>query len=173
MATLSKIQSQDIQSLFPVYGSCTNAPILPIWNEDDKIFMTSTYQSKAGHYYYAGLRFSSQLAIVEKVSLWNTWKYIDSVEVYIFNGRERQLIGAKKFDKVFYNSEIIKSTVNDLAKNYVFSQSKLTGQNVNENVVDETVKNMVEQCYKSFLDDDYSIQLTNLLPILDVKCIGQ
>jgi hypothetical protein len=95
------------------------------------------------------------------------------VEVYIFNGRERQLIGAKKFEKVFYNAEVIKSTVNDLAKNYVLSQSKLTGQNVNENVVDETVKNMVNQCYKSFLDDDYAIQLNNLLPILDVKCIGQ
>jgi hypothetical protein len=173
MANLTKIQSQDILSLFPTYGTQPTSPMLPIWNEDDKIFMTTRFQSKAGHYYYAGLRFSSQLAIVEKVSLWNTWKYIDTVEVYMFNGKERQLIGSKKFNKEFYHLDVIKEAVYNLVGDFVQSQSKLAGKEINVQVVKQTVQDMVERCYKSFLDDDYAIQLNNLLPLLDVKRIGE
>jgi chemotaxis protein CheY-P-specific phosphatase CheC len=91
----------------------------------------------------------------------------------MFNGKERQLIGSKKFNKEFYHLDVIKEAVYNLVGDFVQSQSKLAGKEINVQVVEQTVKDMVERCYKSFLDDDYAIQLNNLLPLLDVKRIGE
>lgn len=169
MATLTNIQAKSLESLFPVYGEAPRREIMPIWNDGDKMFITTHYQSKAGHYYYMGLRFSSQIAIVEKVSLWNTWKYIDSVEVYKFNGRERELIGSKKFEKTFYNADVIKSASQTIVENFMVSQMKMSNQAVNETVVADTAERMIGECYKSFLDNDYAITLGHLKPLLQIE----
>lgn len=169
MATLTNIQAKSLESLFPVYGQPAKQELMPIWNDGDKMFITKHYQSKAGHYYYMGLRFSSQIAIVEKVSLWNTWKYIDSVEVYKFDGRERQLIGSTKFDKTFYDAEVIRNEVQKIVENFMLSQMKMSNQVVNEAVVADTAKRILNECYKSFLDKDYSIALGNLKPLLQIE----
>ena len=83
MANISINTTSFIDGILPVYGNprCN----IPVWNEGEKMFISDEYQSAKGNWYYKGLRFSDRLAIVEKVGLFHSFKYIDEIEVYTFN----------------------------------------------------------------------------------------
>jgi hypothetical protein len=140
-------------SLFPAFGSQGNN--LPVWDEGQKMFLGVQYTSEAGHLYYKGLRFSDRIAVVETVSKWNTWTYINEIQVYRFEGNSKVLIGTRKFDKVFYDSQSIKSETEQIVRDYMKGMLKLSNNpNLPANI-DSQAKQIVGDTYKSFLDSDY------------------
>ena len=75
MAQIANISNSLFDSILPTFGNTGNN--LPVWNEGQKMFISSEYESAAGNRYYKGIRFCEQLAIVETVGLYHTWTYID------------------------------------------------------------------------------------------------
>ena len=133
------------------------------------MFISDEYQSAKGNWYYKGLRFSDRLAILEKVGLFHNWKYIDEIEVYIFNQKARTLIGSHKFEKTFYDKGLIKNKAKEMVSDYVTSQMKLQNLPVRRDSIVSEVDKIVGATYVSLLSDDYNINLQNLLPVLQTE----
>lgn len=167
MANISINAKSFIDGILPVYGNprCN----LPVWNEEEKMFISDEYQSGKGNWYYKGLRFSDRLAIVEKVGLFHNWKYIDEIEVYTFNQKSRTLIGSHKFEKTFYDRDLIQDKVKEMVSDYIASQMKLQDLPVRRDSIANDVNTIVGDTYVSLLSDDYNINLQRLLPVFQIE----
>jgi len=143
-------------TLFPAFGS--QGINLPVWDEGQKMFLGVQYTSEAGHLYYKGLRFTDRIAIVETVGKWNTWTYINEIQVYRFDGNSKVLIGTKKFDKVFYDRQLIQRETEQIVSEYMKGMIKMSGNSscLPANI-DSQAKQLVGDTYKSFLDSDYRL----------------
>ena len=133
------------------------------------MFISDEYQSAKGNWYYKGLRFSDRLAIVEKVGLFHSFKYIDEIEVHTFNEKSRTLIGSHKFEKTFYDKDLIQNKAKEMVSDYITSQMKLQNLPVRRDSIVSEVDKIVGATYVSLLSDDYNINLQNLLPVLQTE----
>lgn len=167
MANISINTTSFIDGILPVYGNprCN----IPAWNEGEKMFISDEYQSAKGNWYYKGLRFSDRLAIVEKVGLFHSFKYIDEIEVYTFNEKSRTLIGSHKFEKTIYDKDLIQNKAKEMVSDYIASQMKLQNLPVRRDSIVSEVDKIVGATYVSLLSDDYNINLQNLLPVLQTE----
>ena len=167
MANISINTTSFIDGILPVYGNprCN----IPVWNEGEKMFISDEYQSAKGNWYYKGLRFSDRLAIVEKVGLFHSFKYIDEIEVYTFNEKSRTLIGSHKFEKTFYDMDLIQNKAKERVSDYIISQMKLQNLPVRRDSIVSEVDKIVGVTYVSLLSDDYNINLQYLLPVLQTE----
>lgn len=156
-----------LDCILPVYGNARCK--VPVWDEGDKMFISDEYESEAGNRYYKGLRFSSHIAIVEKVGLFHNWKYIDSIEVYSYNCDSRQLIGTRTFDNQFYDKNIIRAAAEQIVLDYIKAQIKICGASIAADKTAVAAKEFVTGAYVSFLSDEYNIALFQLLPILQTN----
>lgn len=128
-----------LDSVLPTFGNLKEN--IPVYNEAQKMFISSNYTSAAGHLYYKGIRFSERLIMIEQIGLFHNWTYIDGIELYTFNGGERVLIAKKQFEKVFYNMEFIKEEVNQMLHSYFKSQNLFKDKNASpENIEQYTYK---------------------------------
>lgn len=164
MAQISNISNSLFDSILPTFGNTGNN--LPVWNEGQKMFISSEYESAAGNRYYRGIRFCEQIAIVETVGLYHTWTYIDGIEIYRFEGRKPKLIGKKQFEKVFYNTDFIKEQTEQMVKEYLQGQIKLQGSFVPALSIENEAKSVVERSYMSFLSDDFGVNMKEMIPLL-------
>ena len=107
MAILTKAINENLfDSILPAYG---NARVrIPSWDNGQRMFICDEHDSNSGHRYYRGIRFCDRIVIVEKVGLFHNWTYIDSIELYAFNGHRLELIQKRDYDKVFRNEEFIR-----------------------------------------------------------------
>lgn len=164
MAKIGNVANTLFDSILPTYGNAGNN--LPVWNEGQKMFISSEYESTSGNRYYKGLRFCEQLAIVETVGLYHTWTYIDGVEIYAFNGNKPKLVGKRQYEKRFYNTTEIKADVEQMVQEYLHGQLKIQNVNIPAIRIEEEAKSVVERSYKSFLSEDYSTHMQNMIPLL-------
>ena len=167
MATFNNITNNVFDSILPTFGN--PRANLPVWNESQKMFITSEYESQAGNRYYKGIRFSNRLVIIEKVGLYHTWTYIDEVEVYAFDGKKPVLIGNTKFEKEFYNRQLIQDECANILSNYMKGQMKLMNTTVIQDSTLSVAKEWIESSYKSFLYDATPLSLENMMPLLENK----
>lgn len=169
MATMTFNTDSMLDSFFPKFGQ--QRADLPVWNEGDRMFISDEYESEAGNRYYKGVRFSDRLAIVEKVGLYHNWKYIDEIEMYVFNGREKVLVNNRKFEKVFYSAALIKDEAYRMAEGYLKSQLKLNRIYSASGNVSEDARVLVDQTYVSLMSDNYDMgNLRQMLPLLQSDC---
>ena len=164
MAQIANITNSLFDSMLPTFGTVGNN--LPVWNEGQKMFISSEYESKAGHRYYKGLRFCEQLAVVEQIGLYHTWTYIDGIEIYAFDGKKPKLIGKRQFEKVFYNSDFIKEQTTQMVSDYLRGQIKMQNVNVPALRIEAKAKAVVERSYMSFLSDGFGHSMQDMLPLL-------
>lgn len=165
MATLAKAISKDLfENILPTYGQ--QRVKQPVWDESQKMFIFDEYESASGHRYYSGLRFTDRMVIREIVGLYHNWTYIDSIEVYAFNGKKLELIQKKGYDRVFRSEVFVRSETARMLKSYLAGVLKVQRVALPEKDLEEQARRFVDSCYKSFLDADYSLQLTQILPKL-------
>lgn len=168
MANIMKSNSSFLDAVLPTYGNprCN----LPVWNEEDKMYISDEYEVAGGNFYFKGLRFSNRLAIVEKVGLFHNWRYIDEVEVYTFDRETKTLIGSAKFDKIFYNHAVIEAKVKEIVSNYLLLTMKLQNLLATKESIANDVDKLVAETYVNLLSEDYKINLRQLLPVLQPEC---
>lgn len=164
MAQISSISNSLFDSILPAFGNPGNN--LPVWNEGQKMFISSEYESAAGNRYYKGLRFSENLVTIEIVGLYHTWTYIDGIEIYTFDGRKPRLVGKRKYDKQFYDEDFIKEETIQMVQDYMKGQIKLQNTNVPAVRIEDQAKAIVNKSYTSFLSEDFGNRMTDMIPLL-------
>lgn len=139
-----------LDSILPTFGE----PRIntPIWDETQHMFVVDQYTSAAGHTYYLGVRFADRFVTIIHKSHYHNWTYVNDVEVYAFDGEERKLIGKKSLD-TYYNEDLVRSATEELLKNYILGQMKLNGAHIEQDILDKKVEELVQQSYRSMLDD--------------------
>ena len=166
MATLSKAISKDLfDNILPTFG---NPRVhIPTWDNSQKMFICDEYESANGNRYYRGIRFCDRIVIVEKVGLYHNWTYIDSIELYAFNGKKLELIQKRDYDKVHRNEEFVRTESENMVKEYLLGilKSKRTSVPIEE--IELQTKCLIDGCYKSFLDSDFNTHLTQILPAIE------
>lgn len=166
MASFEKALSKDLfDSILPTYG--TPRKQIPVWDEGQKMFLLGNYESEKGNYYYEGIRFCNKIVIKEKVGLCHTWTYIDSLEVYAFNGTRLELVQKRDYEKTFRNEVFIRSEAEQMICDYLSACIKAQGLNIESEEIRNEAKRYVDGSFKSFLDPDFNKHLTRILPQLE------
>ena len=166
MASLTKAINKDFfDSILPTYGNPRTQ--VPVWDEDQKMFICDEYESNNGHRYYRGIRFCNRIVIVEKVGLYHNWTYIDGIELYAFNGKKLELVQKRDYDKAYRKEEFVREESATMLTNYLEGVLKMQKSKMHKEQIEQEVKHTIEGCYKSFLDEDYSIYLTQILPQIE------
>ena len=168
MATLTKATNKNLfDSILPTYG--TPRVNIPTWDDSQKMFICSQYESGNGHRYYLGIRFCDRIVIVEKVGLYHSWTYIDGIELHAFNGQKMELIQKRDYDKVFRNEEFIRQESEQMVKDFLTGVMKTQRICAPVEQIAAQASELINGCYKSFLDSDYNTRLTQILPKLEQR----
>ena len=133
------------------------------------MFLCGDYESASGHRYYMGVRFCDRIVIVEKVGLFHNWTYIDSIEVYAFNGTKLVLVQKRDYEKTFRSEEFIRQESVTMVRDFIEVVIKTQGSSMAKDEIETQAKSIVEGCYKSFLDSDFNTRLTKILPQIEQK----
>lgn len=166
MATLAKAISKNLfDEILPTFGN--ERRNLPVWNEGQMMFICDEYESDGGNRYYRGLRFSDRIAVVEKVGQSHNWTYIDGIELYAFNGKSLNLIQKKEYDKVYRTDDFVKTESVSMVKAYLAGVLKAQRVSMDKQELENQARAIVESCYKSFLDFDYNVRLTQIVKTID------
>ena len=168
MATLTKAINKSLfDSILPTFGNPRVR--IPVWDNSQKMFICDEYESENGHRYYLGIRFCDRIVIVEKVGLYHNWTYIDSIEFYAFNGQKMELIQKRDYDKVFRNEDFIRQESEQMVKDYLMGVTKARRVCIPVEQVAVQATELINECYKSFLDSDFNTRLTQILPKLEQR----
>jgi len=168
MATLTKAINKSLfDSILPTYG--TMRVNTPTWDDSQKMFICSQYESGNGHRYYLGIRFCDRIVIVEKVGLYHSWTYIDGIELYAFNGQKMELIQKRDYDKVFRNEAFVRQESEQMVKDYLTGIMKTQRICTPVEQIEAQASEVINGCYKSFLDPDFNTRLTQILPKLEQR----
>lgn len=166
MASFEKALTKDLfENLLPKFG--TPRKRVPVWDEGQKMFLLGNYESEKGNMYYEGIRFCENIVIKEKVGLCHTWTYIDSLEIYAFNGTRLELVQKRDYEKTFRNEEFIRSEAEQMLCDFITGCFKAQGLNVDHEQIKCEAKRFVDGSFKSFLDPDFNKHLTRILPQLE------
>lgn len=168
MATLTKAISKNLfDNILPTFGS--PRVNIPAWDNGQKMFICDDYESANGNRYYRGIRFCDRVAIVEKVGLYHNWTYIDSIELYAFNGKKVELIQKRDYDKVHRNEAFVRAESEAMVKDFLAGILKAQRTSVPAEQLENQAKELIESCYKSFLDNDFNTRLTQILPAIEQR----
>lgn len=168
MATLQKAITKNLfDGILPTFG--TARVHIPTWDNSQKMFICDEYESANGHRYYCGVRFCDRIVIAERVGLYHNWTYIDSIELYAFNGTKMELIQKRDYEKVFRNEEFIRSESMQMVIDYMQGIAKAQRTCIPAEQITTEAKSLIDGCYKSFLDPDFNTRLTQILPKLEQK----
>ena len=168
MATLTKAINKSLfDSILPTFG---NPRVhIPVWDDSQKMFICDEFESGSGHRYYRGIRFCDRIVILEKVGLYYSWTYIDSIELYAFNGQKMELIQKRDYDKMFRNEDFIRQESEQMVKDYLTGVLKVQRTCLPAEQIAAHAFELVNGCYKSFLDPDFNTRLTQILPKLEQR----
>lgn len=163
MASLKKAINKDLfDNLLPTFGN--QRVHIPIWDEGQRMFICDEYETGNGHRYYKGVRFCDRIVIVEKVGLYHTWTYIDAIEIYAFNGTGLELVQKRDYEKAFRSEEFVRSESELMVRNFLEGILKIHRTSMPEDEIVAKAKSIVDSCYKSFLDSDFNVRITKILP---------
>ncbi|MCH5347572.1 MAG: hypothetical protein J1E63_10695 [Muribaculaceae bacterium] len=165
MASFEKALTKDLfDNLLPKFG--TPRKQVPVWDEGQKMFLIGNYESAKGNYYYQGVRFCDNVVIREIVGLYHTWTYIDSIEIYAFNGTCLELVQKRDYEKTFRSEEFVRAEAEQMISDYCAGYLKSQGHIVDESEIRAQASAIVDGSFKSFLDPDFNLHLTRILPQL-------
>lgn len=116
-----------------------------------------------------GVRFCDRIVIVEKVGLYHTWTYIDGIEIYAFNGQKLDLVQKRDYDKTFRSEEFVRKETANLLQSYLLGVLKMQKSTMPEEQLEKEVQDIIDSCYKSYLDRDFNTRLTQILPQIESK----
>ncbi len=151
-----KTSNSFIDRILPQFGNPREN--IPVYSDSQKMFVSSHYTSAAGNMYFKGLRFTDRIVMVEKVGLYKNFSYIDSVEVYAFDGEEKVLIGKVDYDKVFYNTERIKEDTKAIIKSYLKNSAEVAGAILDESVATQHTLELMAAMYENPLNSALTLK---------------
>jgi hypothetical protein len=162
---INAISENVFDNILPTFG---NPRVhIPVWNDSQKMFIFEEYESCGGNLYYRGIRFCERVAIVENIGLYHNWTYIDGIELYAFNGKKPELIQKCDYENTFRSEEFIRKESESMVKHYLAGALKAQKIIVPDEQLDSKAKEIVNGCYKSFLDPNFNTCLTQIIPVIE------
>lgn len=166
MASFEKALTKDLfDSLLPRYGSPRKR--VPVWDEGQKMFILGNYESERGNMYYEGIRFCDNIVIKEKVGLFHTWTYLDSLEIYAFSGTQLELVQKRDYERAFRKEEFVRSEAEQMICDFISGCVKVQHLSIDTEQIKAEARRYVDGSFKSFLDPDFNKRLTRILPQLE------
>lgn len=142
-----KTTNSFLDKILPQFGNPREN--IPVYSDSQKMFISSNYTSASGNMYFKGLRFTDRMVMVEKVGLYKNFSYIDSIEIYAFDGESKVLIGKVDYDKVFYNAERIKEDTATVIINYLEDTARVTGTLLDATRAKQQAMQLLEAMYEN------------------------
>lgn len=164
MAQINVLSTNVIDSILPVFGQPRVNQ--PIWDETRRMFIADEFESRAGNRSYKGVRVSDRFIIVEQIGNYHNWTYINSIEMYAFDGKERLLIGKKDFKNEPYDANFVRETTEKMLVDFMKSQLKMQQRTLSEDQLITQAKAFIDRSYCSMLDDKSQILLEAAKPLL-------
>jgi hypothetical protein len=121
------------------------------FNAGKNIFLTEGYTSQAGNTYFQGIRFSDRIVITQQIGIGYFYTFLNGIRIFGFNGKKATLIAEKSYHCCVYCESLVKSEAENLIRNFLKSQSILTGTIVENDVLDSFSKNIVAATMKNQL----------------------
>ena len=168
MASLSRAINKSLfDTILPSFGNPRVQ--IPVWDNSQKLFICNEYESANGNRYYRGIRFSDRLVIVEYVGIYHTWTYIDGIELYAFNGKQIELIQKREYDKVFRSESFVRAESEAMVRDYLAGMLKIQKASISDEELAQEAKSLVDNCYISYLDENYNNRFIQILPTLKLQ----
>ena len=130
------------------------------------MFIIDEHESQAGNRSYSGVRVTDKFVIIEHIGHYHTFCYLNSIEMYAFNGTERVLIAKKDYDKKFYDAEFVRTETEQMLTGYMQSQLRMLNQSMSEDSIRNQATQLIGQSYTSMLDDRGTRMLEMVKPML-------
>lgn len=141
-----KVTYNFLDKILPVFGNPREN--IPVYCDSQRMFISSHYTSASGNMYYKGVRFTDRLVMIEKVGLYKNFSYIDSIELYAFNGEERVLIGKFDYEKVFYDADRIKIDATSIIANYLKDSARIAGVLMDATRAQQQATELLQKMYE-------------------------
>ncbi|MCQ2287625.1 MAG: hypothetical protein MJZ74_00820 [Muribaculaceae bacterium] len=113
------------------------------YNADRNMFLTTGYTSAAGNTYFQGIHLSNRLAIVFDIGIGYARTFLNGLQVYCFDGREKKLIGSRSYACVFYTDSRAQREAAEVLLEYLMSQAKLVGAYVSDSELEAFAQQQV------------------------------
>ncbi|MBQ0024058.1 MAG: hypothetical protein KBT29_12590 [Prevotellaceae bacterium] len=117
------------------------------YNAQNNIFLTNGYTSAAGNTYYQGIRLSDRIIVSYNIGEGYAHTFLNGVNVYGFNGREKRLIGSRSFNCYFFSESNAKREAIGIVTDYMKGQIKLMGASVESSQLEQFSEKLVEETY--------------------------
>lgn len=164
MANSVRVTNSFIDSIFPVFGQ--KRVDTPIWDSARSMFLVDDYVSKNGYRHYTGIRLSDRFIINIYIGKYYNWDYLDKVEVYVFDGTSSKIIGARPFEKQFYDEGLVKDIVRTTMLNYAKSQQMNAAHKMSDEQLIRQIDGMVDGSYAGVLDNTSYVKLETAVKLL-------
>ena len=101
--------------------------------------------------------------------MYHNWTYINSMELYVFDGTKLKLVQKREYGKVFRSDEFVRQESQSMLEKYLEATMKATGKSIQAEEVTKYAERLVEQSFKSLLDSDFPMRIAKILPALECK----
>lgn len=143
-----------LTDFFPVIGTSSRIIATPVWMPSMRIFKVSEYRSSAGYYYFKGLRYSDNLAVAFTFSFWNTWTYLNEIEVYRFAANKIELVDCRKYAKQFFDESFIRDEVKSIVRSVLEASLILSQEGSGVSISEGQISDLVEGTYRPLSEYD-------------------
>ena len=93
----------------------------------------------------------------------------NGIELYAFNGKRVELIQKRDYDKVHRNEAFVRMESEAMVKDFLAGILKAQRTSVPADQLESQAKELIDGCYKSFLDSDFNTRLTQILPAIEQR----
>lgn len=118
------------------------------YNSQKNIYLTDGYTSAAGNTYYQGIRLSDRIIVVANIGQGYAYTFLNGISIYGFNGQEKKLIGSRSFYNNCYSEYNVKENAKEIVMEYMISQAKMLGAQLNARQLDDFSRQLVDETYK-------------------------
>ena len=100
------------------------------YNQQKNIYLSSAYESAAGNVYYKGMRCSDRLVIVYSLGQGYKYLFLNQIDIYGFNGKEKVLLASKSFFCNTFSEASARHTAVGMLEEFLQGQKRMLGSSV-------------------------------------------
>ena len=117
------------------------------FNPEKNVYLTMGYTSAAGNTYYRAIRFSNRLAVFYDLGEGYAYTFLNGITLFCWDGEKAKIIAQKKWggcNWVCFSEQFAKEQSILMLKDFIASQAKALGTQVNEQQLLSFSREMIE-----------------------------
>lgn len=118
------------------------------YNPEKNVYLTLGYTSQAGNTYYKAIRFSNRLAVFYHIGEGYAHTFLNGITLFCWDGQKAKVIAQKfwgGYNWKCFSEQFAKEQSILMLKDYLASQAKALGTQVNEQQVLAFSRDMIEE----------------------------